>query len=134
MTTEQTAIITELERASKGLRFQSESDSPFETFLWEESTPFTPEELLALKRHPPDTPVKKVSLERFFQQATKDESWHNAEERATTKRFQELTQILKETLSSIAVYKVGKVEADVYIVGKTKTGDLAGLSTKVIET
>jgi hypothetical protein len=32
------------------------------------------------------------------------------------------------------VYRLGTVEIDVYIAGKTPSGDLAGVSTKVVET
>jgi hypothetical protein len=34
----------------------------------------------------------------------------------------------------LQVYRLGKIEIDVYVVGETPTGNLAGLSTKVIET
>ena len=130
------AVVKELEAAAKGLRFQSESDYPFEAFLWESKADgeFTAPDLLALKQYAPDTPVKTVSLGRFFQAATKEEDWHNAEEQQTVKRFQELVATLKENLRDITVFKVGKTELDVYIVGKTKDDQLAGLSTKVVET
>jgi len=32
------------------------------------------------------------------------------------------------------VYRLSKIEIDVYIIGETPAGDLAGLSTKVVET
>jgi hypothetical protein len=136
MNAEQSAIITALGQASKGLLFPSESDYPFEPFLWEGKTDgkLTPEALLAQKGYPPNTPVKTLTLVRFFQPATKEEAWHNAEERKTVRRFQELVKTLKQHLSGITVFKVGKITMDVYIVGETKTGDLAGLSTKVVET
>jgi len=130
------AIVTELGEKAKGLLFQSEADHPLEAFLWEGKADgeFTAPDLLALKKYPPDTPVKTVSLGRFFQPATKEEAWHNAEEQQTVKRFQELVETLKKNLRGITVFKVGETEKDVYIVGKTKDGALAGLSTKVVET
>jgi len=136
MNTEQSAIVAELEKASKGLLFQSESDYPLKPFLWEgkASDKFTAQDLLNLQGYPPNTPLKTTAFARFFQPAVKEEGWHNAEDRATAKRFQELVKTLKTLLSGITVYKVGGTEQDVYIVGKTKTGDLAGLSTKVVET
>jgi hypothetical protein len=136
MDAEQTAIITALEQASKGLLFKSESDYPLEPFLWERKADakLTPQDLLALKGYPPNTPVKTLTLARFFQPATKEEAWHNAEERKTVKQFQELVKTLQQHLSGITVFKVGNITMDIYIVGKTKTGDLAGLATKVVET
>jgi hypothetical protein len=130
------AVVTALEEAAKGLLFQSEADYSLEAFLWEGKADgkFTAPDLLALKKYPPDTPVKTVSLARFFQAATKEEDWHNAEEQQTVKRFQALVETLKKNLRDITVFKVGEKEMDVYIVGKTKDGQLAGLSTKVVET
>ena len=136
MEKEPSAVVKELGQAAKGLLFQSEADYPLEAFLWEGKADgeFTAQDLLTLKKYPPDTPVKTVSLGRFFQAATKEEAWHNAEEQQTVKRFQELVETLKKHLHDITVFKVGETELDVYLVGKSKDGALAGLSTKVVET
>ena len=45
-----------------------------------------------------------------------------------------LVETLKSHLSDIQVYRLGERSIDVYIAGKTSEGDLAGLSTKVVET
>ncbi len=50
------------------------------------------------------------------------------------KKFQTLVQTLKDNLNEIKVYRIGAIDIDVYIIGKTQSGDLAGLSTKVVET
>jgi hypothetical protein len=49
-------------------------------------------------------------------------------------RFQNLVSVLKQNLSQLQVYRVGNIEIDVYIVGVTDGGGLAGLSTKLVET
>ena len=54
--------------------------------------------------------------------------------RETARRFQRLAQLLKETLEDVTVYKVGEVEIDAYVVGKTRSGALAGVKTKLVET
>ena len=79
-------------------------------------------------------PVRTPPLARFFKPATEEQVWHNAAERATAKRFQALVSALKENLSDLKVVQVGKVESEVYVVGKTASGDLAGVKTKVVET
>jgi hypothetical protein len=66
--------------------------------------------------------------------ATQEDNWHDEEERETVKRFQNLVSILKQNLSQLQVFRVGSVEIDVYIVGVTGGGGLAGLSTKLVET
>src|SRR5262249_52897741 len=50
-------------------------------------------------------------------------------------KFDKLAKVLQEQPSGIKVYKVGdEAEKDVYIVGKTKDGQWAGLKTTVVET
>jgi hypothetical protein len=50
-------------------------------------------------------------------------------------QFDQLAKVLKGQLSGVKVYKVGdEAEKEVYIVGKTKDGQWAGLKTTVVET
>ena len=127
-------IVDKLKQASDGLQCMSESDYPFEVFQWEGQEPLTAETVITQTNHRPDTPVEVVQLDEFFQNATQEEDWHNDEEKETVKRSQALVETLKTHLSDIQVYRLGTVEIDVYIVGKTPSGNLAGLSTKVVET
>jgi hypothetical protein len=49
--------------------------------------------------------------------------------------FQELATPIKQQLSGVKGFKVGdEAERNVYMVGKTKDGRLAGLKTSVVET
>jgi len=75
-----------------------------------------------------------MSLGVFFKDVITEEDWHNAEEKEEVRKFRQLVLALKKTLKDLKVFKVGKVEADVYIVGRTESGDWAGLKTKVVET
>jgi hypothetical protein len=131
--TTSTDIVNQLKQASDGLQCMSEADYPFETFQWEAQKPAA-ETVIQQTNHKPDTPVEVVSLDDFFQNATQEQDWHNEEEKETVKRYQALVETLKTNLSDIQVYRLGNVEMDTYIVGKTPSGDLAGLSTKVVET
>ncbi len=136
MTTTNSKLCDQLQEASDGLVFISESDYPFEVFLWEASGSLvkTPETILHHTGHPVDTPVEVVDIDSFFSAATTEQEWHNPEERETVKKFQMLVETLKSHLSDIQVYRLGERSIDVYIAGKTPEGDLAGLSTKVVET
>ncbi len=127
-------IIEQLKQASAGLLWMSESDYPFEVFFWQGIAPATPETILQKTNHSQDTPMKIVQFDDFFQKAIKEEDWYEEEEKENVKRFQILVETLKSNLSQLQVYRLGKIEIDVYIVGETPTGDLAGLSTMVVET
>ncbi|MBC6434580.1 nuclease [Nostoc sp. HG1] len=127
-------ILDQLRTAADGLLMMSESEYPFEVFLWSDIAPATPEKVLKLTNHPQDTPVQVEGVDDFFSVATTEEDWHEEEEKATVKRFQTLVETLRENLNNLQVYRLGNKEVDAYIVGQTPTGNLAGISTKVIET
>ena len=127
-------IVDKLFLASSGLLWSSESDYPFEVFFWSGQEQLTAETVIQQTGHTPDTPVEVVSPDDFFQNATQEEDWHNDEEKETVKRYQALVETLKTNLADLQVYRLGTVVLDVYIIGKTSRGNLAGLSTKVVET
>lgn len=128
------SIATELKQASKGLLILSESDAPFEVINWQTQEQLTPTKLLQLTNYPPDAPVEVVNVDEFFAIATQAEDWHDEDERETVQRFQNLVSVLKQNLSNIQVYRVGKINIDAYIIGVTPNGDWMGLSTQLVET
>jgi hypothetical protein len=136
MTTTNSQLREQLQQACDGLLFISEPDYPFEVFFWEASGSLViiPERILQKTGHSVDTPIEVVDIDSFFAVATTEQEWHNQEERETLKKFHNLVETLKSYLTDIKVYRLGERSIDVYIVGKTSTGDLAGLSTKVVET
>jgi hypothetical protein len=42
--------------------------------------------------------------------------------------------VLETNLTDLRVYRVGTISITVYVVGKTSCGDLAGVTSTVIET
>lgn len=127
-------IVDQLKLASEGLLFMSESEYPFEVFLWSATAPATPEKVLQQTNHPQDTPLEVVEVDDFFRVATTEEDWHGDEEKEMVVKFRALVDTIKANLNNPQVYRLGKIEIDAYIVGETPTGNLAGLSTKVVET
>ena len=116
-----------------GLLWMSEAEYPFEVFVWNDLTSITPEELRSRTGHSLDVPVEVIDFEKFFKPAVTVQEWHNEEEKAEVKRYQELLSFLKDNLENVKVYRVGETEIDVYIIGQC-SGQLIGLKTKVIET
>lgn len=128
-------VLETLRQASAGLLFPSETDAPFEPFFWpaDSAAALAPEDVARLSGAPADASIKKVKLETFFRDATTEEDWHNADEKAEVVRFQELVKTLKATLKDAAAFRVGETRIDVYIAGCTE-GGYAGLKTQVVET
>ena len=128
------AAVEALKKASAGLLFPSETDAPFEVVEWpgEQGKP-DKARVLELAGLPPGTPVRVKSLDAFFKDATREEAWHDDQEKAEVQRFKQLVSALKENLSDVKVFLAGAPESDAYIVGRADSG-WAGLKTKVVQT
>jgi Nuclease A inhibitor-like protein len=122
-------IIDRLKQATIDLLWVSESDYPFEIVVWSNKE-------IDSMLFPPcdDKEIKVISLNDFFAPALRVEAWYEAEELATVDRYKLLFQTIESSLTEIQVFRLGIVEIDVYIVGKTPDGDVVGLQTKIIET
>ncbi|HEY0324071.1 MAG TPA: nuclease A inhibitor family protein [Pyrinomonadaceae bacterium] len=127
-------LIKELEQAIAGLLFMSESDYPFQTFLWKDNVEVTEGYLRELAGKGVDAPVTAQSVDEFFRAAVSEPDWKGAEEIAVAKRYQALVGWLKENLSNLKVYRVGEIDIQVYIQGSSGSGSWIGISTRVIET
>jgi len=134
MTNTNSEVTEQLKEACDGLLCMSESEYPFEVFLWEIKAPLTQELIKQHTNHPQNTPIEVVDIDKFFEVATTPQDWYGEEENSTMKKYQFLVEILKQNLSNLEVYRLGSREIDVYIVGTTPSGAKAGLSTKVVET
>lgn len=131
MSNDKPSLTAELKQATEGLTYQSESDYPVKPFFTKGNGR---KSLKASDIFKNKKPVKQIDIDEFFNNVTREENWYGPDELNTTKRFQDLVKTLKENLTDIKVYKAGKVEMDVYVVGRTADGDFAGVSTKVVET
>lgn len=110
-------VLDALQKASKGLRYTSETDAPLQ--------PFVGKDLTEVTGTGKGTRVEEMTLDSFFHAVP-------SEDRA---KFQKLAKLLKEQLSGVKVYKLGnEAEKTVYITGKTADGRWAGLKTTVVET
>jgi hypothetical protein len=131
-----TNLKEKLKNAANGLLMPSESDYPFEPFVWsgQAQEALSPEKLLQLTNHPINSPIETVDLDYLFRNVAEEKEWHDEVQKKDVPKFKSLLETLKSNLDDIKVYRIGTISIDVYIVGRTKEGDLAGVATKVIET
>jgi Nuclease A inhibitor-like protein len=118
--------LTILRIASEGLLYPSESDEPFDVFRWTAEGP-EPQahQVLAQTGKKPDETVEEISLSEFFEGLSEHED---------AERFKQLRRVIDGQLCNTKVFRIGLIQIDVYLVGKTRAGDWAGLHTKSIET
>lgn len=133
---DEASLLRRLRTLTKGLSYMSESDYPVQPFMQagKDQPTLTAQDVVNAQRSAPDAPVSELTFERFFQNVAQEQDWQSAETRAMAKQFQALRDFLTANLSDIKVYRVGGTEADVYVLGKTKGGNFAGVTTKVVET
>lgn len=123
-----------LKSLTKDLIYISETDAEIVPFVLGKAEDVTAKDLLAQLGRPAATPVETVNAEAFFARLTAVNDWFGPRERQRAKRFQELKQLLDEELTDLKVFKIGKIQIDIYIVGSDKEGRLAGVRTKAVET
>jgi hypothetical protein len=119
--------------AANGLYYLSETDHPFSVQV---ITPGGPVEaaLIKLSGQPAGAPVEKITLQYFLRNMVKADPNGPAEEQEIAKRFQRLQQVLEQELSDVEVYRIGRVNIDAFIAGKTTDGNWLTLQTKLVET
>jgi hypothetical protein len=128
-------VITALGEAIDGLLYMSESDEPFEVVHWEAGDRGLDErKILELSGHQLDAPIKTLSLDSFFATLTEEQDWYGENEKKDLRRYRNLHDLIKLHLSDAKVFHVGVIKVDIYIVGRTREGDWAGVKTKSVET
>lgn len=125
-------LVNNLRSLTTNLLWMSEADYPFSVIYWE-NVDNIPEKLLQINSNRYTT-LEVRELDSFFSRATEEKDWYGEEEKAECKRYQDLVNLLKTNLSEVKVYRVGEVEINCYILGKTDSGTIAGLSTIIVET
>jgi hypothetical protein len=114
----------ELEQAVEGLSYPSDADYPFQVAVHPASQhgPFDAPRFLEFLGRPADVPVEMQEAEAFF------------DELAFSPALQRLYRFLRERLTFLQVFRLGRVHVEVYIVGQDSHGALAVLSTRSLET
>ena len=126
--------MTLIAQAADGLLFSSEADYPLKPFTWTDPVPFSPDALPKLAGLPPSVPVAKEDFDAFFAPMLRLHEGASPQARIRVARYEKLVGLLRQYLSSLAVYKLGTVEMSAFVVGRLADGRFAGLRTTVVET
>lgn len=124
----------QIKTAAEGLWYISETDAEIFPFTGSKTETVTKENLLAQIGKPADAPVEERDFEQMFERFVKIQDWFGDEEKANAAKFAALKGLLENNLTDLKVFKVGRIELDIYFVGLDKEGNLAGIQTKAVET
>ena len=127
-------LCEELREATRGLLFMSESDYPFEVVRWEGGEELSPSYLRKVAGQDATANVEERTVADFFRVAAGEQEWKGEAELALAKRYQSLARLLEEKLKEVRVYRVGKRDIGVYVVGLSAEENWLGVSTRVVET
>ncbi|GAB4125479.1 MAG: nuclease A inhibitor family protein [Roseiflexaceae bacterium] len=127
-------ILAELAALSAGMLVVSETDAPLEVFAWPVPATFTPAAVLAVLDQPADTKVEQVALAQWFAPRMREYPDQPAAERALAQRFRDLARWLETHLTDLQVLRIGTIEISTWIVGRTSTGRIIGVTTQQVET
>lgn len=133
-TKRQPSLKNRIEKACEGLVYISETDAPIEVFFRDEVKEPTAKELLRLLGRTDEIATESSNPEDFFQRLTRAKEWHTKEQTKTVNRFKKLQQLLEKELDDIHVVRTGKIRIEIYVIGKNKNGEVAGIKTFAVET
>jgi hypothetical protein len=125
-----TATIDLLTAATTDLWWSSEGDYPLTIVKWPPDVELNPAALLDRSVDQ----IESISLAELFDPVLQVEDWYDAAELATVERYQQLKAAIESNLTDVRVFRVGEVEVNIYIVGKSVDGDIIGIKTQAIET
>ena len=128
-------LLDALAEACEGLRYPSESDAPFEPFLWGA----VPEGEAIEERVVTDAAKRRRKgrhrgASRRVEEVTAGHVFGQLEETEDAAGFKRLRRSIESLLTDVRVFRVGAVKVEVYVVGRTPQGNWAGLRTTSVET
>ena len=135
MTKPAPTLLDRLTSATRGLEFMSETDAPLEPFFVEISLRSTLTGVARrIAKRGTRTPIREIDFDDFFEPLTTPHEWDGPKERAAIDRYRRLQAMLKLYLWDLRVYRLGEVDVDIVVVGRTSEGDAAGFHTRALET
>lgn len=125
-------LLVNIAAAVKGLGYISETDAPVELFS---SGPAENVDIGMLIDEDRDrTPIEELAADQFFKRLTTIQNWYGKDEIKKAERFARLQKLLEQNLRGIKVFKVGRVQKTIYVVGLDAGNNLTGIKTHAVET
>jgi hypothetical protein len=118
--------LAEITKAASGLQYPSESDAPFDVFRWPGTTSGTARDVVG-SHGGAGRKIEEVAIDAFFAELIESDDGE---------RYKRLRRALESELKDLKIFRVGVGEpkVDVYLLGRTRVGELAGLHTTSVET
>ncbi len=127
-------LAEKIKNAAEGLYYISETDAEILPFIGQQAESVIKEEILNQTNSAADSAVEEGEFKGFFARLTEIQDWFGDEEKETAQKFVQLKELLEMNLRDLKVFKIGKIQLDVYVVGLDAENKLLGIKTKAVET
>src|SRR5690349_13613606 len=127
-------MIDAFAQVSNGLVYISETDAEVVPFIDGEADVVTKEAILKAAGLPDNTSVEEVDFDQFFARLSTVKDWYGDEEKKRAGQYARLSEVLQGYLRELKVFRLGRVQIEIYIAGLDETDHLAGIRTRAVET
>jgi hypothetical protein len=127
-------LFDSISAACTGLIYISEIDAAVTPFAAQGTAAELPGIILQHTGRPTDDLVEEAVFADLFDRLTAFKDWHGTREIERTKKFLELRRLLEEHLTDLKVFRLGRIQIDIFAVGLDKNDLLMGVSTNAEET
>jgi hypothetical protein len=128
------SLAKQIQEITADLYYISETDALVLPFVGQQAQSVSREAVLEQTENAPDSPVEERTFMEFFARLIEIQDWFGDEEKKTAEKYLLLKKLLEKHLKDLKVYKIGKVQIDIYVVGLDAENRLAGIKTKAVET
>jgi hypothetical protein len=127
-------LFIRLATACEGLIYGSETDAPVTPYAASSTDLKAPDIIIQHTGRNPGEGVEESPFADFFDRLTTIRDWYGDRETLRAKKFLELQKLLEEHLTELKVYRLGRIQIDIFVVGRDQNDLLMGVTTKAIET
>lgn len=124
----------QIEETVEGLYYLSETDAEILSFVGRKAETVGKDVILNHTKNAADAPVEERDFTQFFERLTTIQDWFGDEETETANKYILLKELLENNLRDLKVFKIGKIQINIYAVGLDAENNLMGIQTKAIET
>lgn len=129
-------LLEVLKSLTEDLLFTSESDYPFEIFIWELKTETVSIENVRqyLENMEENTLIETLTVEKILRSMSRSRPYYSAERKEKANRIKQIISFFDTQVADAKAFKIGEIERDIYILGIVSNEYVIGLKSISVET
>ena len=127
-------LLKQISEIVEKLTYLSETDAEIIPFSGFQTDTVTKEILLKQIGKEETVKIEETGFTDFFAPLIRKQKWFGEEEQKQTEKFIRLKELLQENLINKKVFRIGKKDIEIYVVGLDKDYILCGIKTRSVET